>query len=293
MGNATLQASGSGSGSSATRVRVLGADAVVDPRSLTADGKPKWKTPPPGVAVEENTSGEGAWIERWKSPGTGKWVYNYTVEFMEKRAGEKFVKNRIFGKKLPNIRRRLRRDLKTRGKRQILALVVSLMDRAYLRVGNETSDDDGVYGATTLLKKHLRFEGRKAIFKYVGKKDVPQTKVITHPKLVALLKQRHNAARGGDARLFTWEGTVIDAGDINDYLDHYNVTAKMFRTFHATRLAHSHLKRLGKIPTADRDAAVDAMFVEVAEKLGHTPSVCRKNYVDPTVVKAFMRGRLK
>src|SRR5262245_20925841 len=68
-------------------------------RAFTADGKRKWKVPPHGAHVEKNSAHNGTWIERWPAPGTKKgapikWVYNYTLDEVKRRAGLKFAENR-------------------------------------------------------------------------------------------------------------------------------------------------------------------------------------------------------
>jgi DNA topoisomerase-1 len=69
------------------------------------------------------------------------------------------------------------------------------------------------------------------------------------------------------------------------------VTAKDFRTYHASRLM---AEELAKAPPVHDESAVDRTVKEVlkrvAEHLGHTPAICRKNYVDPTVVEAYRKG---
>src|SRR5687767_14282536 len=64
------------------------------PKLFTADGLRKWKVPPTDVEVIPNTTGEGSWIEKWRSPTNGRWVHNYTVDEVKRRAGLKFVQNR-------------------------------------------------------------------------------------------------------------------------------------------------------------------------------------------------------
>lgn len=257
----------------------------------SAGGEPKWKTAPPGAEVIENTTGRGAWVEKWRND-SGKWVHNYTLAYMEQRSDVKFVDNRRFGEVLTDVRARVAKDLGRDGtKAQLCALVVALIDQAYFRVGNEESDDNGVYGATTLLKKHLSVhDDGRVEFEYVGKASVEQHRVVVDKQIAKILK-RLKAGAGPDDRLFVHKKKdVIDAGDVNRYLAKFNVTAKQFRTFHATRLVREALLEQAHLPKAERPAAVEATVEQVAALLGHTAAVCRGSYVDPTLIDDYVAG---
>jgi DNA topoisomerase IB len=69
------------------------------------------------------------------------------------------------------------------------------------------------------------------------------------------------------------------------------MTAKDFRTWHATVLAAVELAAAGpqRSPTA-RKRTVAGVMREVAEQLGNTPAVARASYVDPRVVDLFHDG---
>jgi DNA topoisomerase-1 len=285
-GSAQPPAAG-GDGASAVAARADDPGA----RAFTADGERKWRVPPAGVSVVPNDSGRGAWIEKWRSPKTGKWIYNYTAAYMEARSDAKFLDNKRFATVVPEIRAQLAKDLKRDGtKKQQLALIVTLIDQAYFRVGNEESDDNGVYGVTTLLKKHVTLgTGGRASFDYVGKKSVQQHRVVVDKPIAKILKRLRARCASDDDRLFAYKGNVLDAGDVNAYLRKFKVTAKQFRTFHATRLMRESLLSQSGAPKDERERIVDAAFERVAALLGHTAAVCRASYVDPTVIDDYLK----
>jgi len=246
------------------------------------------------VTVTPNDTGSGNWVEKWRSPKTGKWVHKYTLKFIAARANQKFADNVHVGRQLPAIRKMLAADIKKDGTpEQALALIVTLIDNAYFRVGNETSDDNGVHGVTTLEKRHVTVYRNRATFDYVGKKKVTQHRIVTDNVVARLLRRLKKNAPTEDTRLFTVNGNKIDAGDVNDYLDAFDVTAKQFRTFHSTRLVREKLLARGDVPADAREDVVDAVLQDVAELLGHSPAVNRKSYTDPKVIQAFMKGRLR
>ncbi len=86
----------------------------------------------------------------------------------------------------------------------------------------------------------------------------------------------------------------MSSDDVNAYLRELtgrDITAKDFRTWGGTMLAAVDLRRLGAAVSrreADRNiiAAVDA----VAERLGNTRDVCRKYYVHPALLQAYLMG---
>ncbi|HEY4219989.1 MAG TPA: hypothetical protein VGO62_01575 [Myxococcota bacterium] len=279
-------------------------------------GHKKWKVAPPGVKVDnnaDNKNGQG-FIEKWQSPTTGKWVHNYTVDEMQRRAGLKFVHNRAFADELPALRKQVQRDLKSGGERATIALVVALIDKTYIRIGNDDStqrskikvkkgEDKKVdtYGLTSMLGQHLSKDGSKLTF--VGKAEVPHENTIDDAQLVGLLRALKKKT-APDQRIFQRPGDdAIEnpasklAHDVNEYLAPFGASAKSFRTYHATRLATaaflSWSKQHKSATPADREMAVMEVAETVAEKLGHEPSVCLGNYIDPAIVALFVRGKIK
>ena len=89
----------------------------------------------------------------------------------------------------------------------------------------------------------------------------------------------------------------IDSGDVNDYLREIageDFTAKDFRTWvghGAGRLgAAASSRRFDSQAAAKRN--VTQAIERVAARLGNTPAICRKSYVHPEVVGAYLDGSL-
>jgi DNA topoisomerase-1 len=70
-------------------------------------------------------------------------------------------------------------------------------------------------------------------------------------------------------------------------------TAKDFRTWAGTLLASEMLREIGPYENATqaKKNVVQAIKI-VAEKLGNTPSVCKKCYVHPAVLEAYLSGKV-
>jgi DNA topoisomerase I len=248
-----------------------------------------WK-PPPGVEIIKNTTGQGDWVEKYYDKG---WKYKYPVEVRAANDAAKFQQNLIFGRALPKIRAQYTKDLGGDDRRAIVALIVALMDQAFFRVGTIDTDDADVYGATTLRKRHLTFQGHEAHFDFFGKHHQEQHKVILDPTLFAMLKSLRAACKSKHDRLFRFEGSPISAREVNNYLSEFGATAKMFRTYHATRLAREKLLAHKGAEIKERKKIVTQVVKDVAEMIGHEPATCRGSYIDPRVIEAFMEGKLR
>jgi DNA topoisomerase IB len=84
----------------------------------------------------------------------------------------------------------------------------------------------------------------------------------------------------------------VSSADINGYLRDItgrDVTAKDFRTFGGTILAALALHELGP---GNSKRSVRIAVERVAARLGNTPTICRKCYVHPEVINAYLDGAL-
>jgi DNA topoisomerase-1 len=123
--------------------------------------------------------------------------------------------------------------------------------------------------------------------------------VKVHDRRLARIIQRTRDLPGQD--LFQYldddgETHTVGSADVNDYLRTItgeDYTAKDFRTWSGTVLAAMALQEFEAV---DSDAQAKKNIVRaiesVAEKLGNTPSVCRKCYVHPAVLDAYLDGTM-
>jgi DNA topoisomerase-1 len=93
-------------------------------------------------------------------------------------------------------------------------------------------------------------------------------------------------------------GKVCDVGstDVNEYLRQIagqDFTAKDFRTWAGTVLAAAALKEFERFDSKAQAKKNIVRAVErVAEKLGNTKAVCRKCYIHPEILSAYMEHDL-
>jgi DNA topoisomerase-1 len=253
-----------------------------------------------------------AWTEVWICPdpdghiqatardARGRKQYRYHSEYREACDRSKFRHMLEFSEILPSIRERVERDLgrEDLSRRQILATVVRLLDRTLIRVGNdEYARENRSFGLTTLRRRHVEVDGSSMRFSFRGKSGVEHNVALTDRRLAKII-QRCQDLPGTE--LFQYldakgKRQAISSDDVNAHLREItgrDVTAKDFRTWGGTMHAAVTLRSMGLASSrreADRNIirAVDL----VAERLGNTRAVCRKYYVHPALINAYLAGR--
>ncbi len=231
----------------------------------------------------------------------GRKQFRYHPQWRAVRDATKFERMRAFGAALPRLRRRLERDIALAGlpADKVLATVVALMERTLIRVGHEEyTRANHSHGLTTLRRRHVRIHGSKIQFKFRGKSGVLRQVELADRRLARIL-QRCQDLPGYE--LFQYvdaagETHRIDADDVNGYLRRISgeeFTAKDFRTWAGTVLALIALRRTarGRSVTESKHRLAAAIKA-VAGNLGNTPAVCRKCYIHPAVMDAYLAGAL-
>jgi DNA topoisomerase-1 len=254
-----------------------------------------------------------AWTDVWICPfpeghiqvtardAKGRKQYRYHPKYRAVRDETKFGRMLEFSVLLPGIRDQLERDLKLTGlqRPKILATVVWLLERTFIRVGNdEYARDNRSYGLTTMRRRHLTVSGSRMDFEFRGKSGVKHALSVTDRRIARIIQ--HCQSLPGE-ELFQYldeEGKrqSVDSGDINEYLRQLSgrdITAKDFRTWAGTMLAANQLCKLGPAPT-DKQAKANIITAvdEVARRLGNTRAVCRKYYVHPVIIEAYLQGQV-
>ena len=230
--------------------------------------------------------------------------YRYHPKWRLLRDGAKFERMVEFGEALPRLRLRLRRDLALPGlpREKVLAVIVSLLDATWVRIGNaEYARDNNSYGLTTLKNRHVQFirDGR-LLFRFRGKGGADHEIAVDDKRLVKLVRHCHQLP---GQRLFQYVDEdgghhPIDSDQVNAYLREVmgaDFTAKDFRTWGATLRAIA-LMTATPLPEAPSERALNECIVTVVKKvaaeLRNTPAVCRKSYINPVVFAAWRSGSL-
>lgn len=231
----------------------------------------------------------------------GRKQYRYHQRWREVRDENKYGRMLMFARLLPRIRQRIERDLALPGlpREKILATVVRLLETTLIRVGNEEyAKTNNSFGLTTMRDRHARVEGARVRFEFRGKSGVQHLVDLTDRRLARIVRQSQDLPGYELFQYVDVEGARhgIDAGDVNDYLRHIageECTAKDFRTWAGTVLAAKALQEcraIGSAAQAKRN--IVAAIEVVAKRLGNTKTICRKCYVHPEIVQAYLEGSL-
>jgi DNA topoisomerase-1 len=230
----------------------------------------------------------------------GRKQYRYHPSWRTHRDAAKFDRMLEFGRSLPRIRRRVAQDLRKSGlpRARVLATVVRLLEFTLVRVGNEEyARANGSFGLTTLRDRHVSVRGDELTFEFRGKSGVAQCVRISDPALARIVRR---CADIPGQELFQWIDKKggrhrIDSADVNDYLRDASggaFTAKDFRTWFATVEALQALRRKPARNQGEVKRELTATVAAVAQRLGNTPTICRKCYIHPEVLNAYADGRL-
>ena len=252
-----------------------------------------------------------AWTDVWISPDAeghlqatgrdarGRKQYRYHPRWREARDETKYHRMLAFAKALPRIRARVAKDLRRKGlpRDKVLAAIVRLLDTAYMRVGNdEYRRANGSHGLTTLQDRHAKVSRDRVRFTFTGKSGKRHEVDIEDPALARIVGRCRDLPGQELFQYVDEAGGVRDvtSGDVNAYIREAAgdaFTAKDFRTWAGTVLAAVALRdvqRYGSAAQAKRN--VIRAIESVAKRLGNTPAVCRKCYVHPEVLEAYLDG---
>lgn len=254
-----------------------------------------------------------AWKQVWICPdpqghiqatgkdAKGRKQYRYHAHWREVRDATKYDRMIPFGQTLPRIRERTSHDLSLAGlpREKIFATIVRLLDTTMIRIGNEeyVRENDS-YGLTTMRNQHVNVQGSKVVFHFRGKSGKEHVIDVRDKQLAKIVKRCQELPghvlfeyldECGDLR-------TVDSSDVNDYLQEISgqdFTAKDFRTWGGTVITTRTLQELGasETQTQAKKHVVQAIKT-TAQYLGNTPATCRKCYVHPSVIDAYMDGSL-
>jgi DNA topoisomerase-1 len=229
----------------------------------------------------------------------GRKQYRYHPRWRRVRDETKYGRMIAFGEALPGIRKRVVEDLAKPDlpREKVLAAVVRLLETTLIRVGNdEYAKANNSYGLTTLRDRHVEVDGSVIRFEFEAKGRKRRV-VDLRDRQLARIVQRCRELPG--YVLFQYideDGERHDVGseDVNEYLREVTdqeFTAKDFRTWTGTVLAALALAGVGEF-TSTRQAKKNVVraIEEVAGRLGNTPAICRKSYVHPEVIEAYLEG---
>ena len=255
-----------------------------------------------------------AWREVWIAPredahlqatgrdSRGRKQYRYHPRWRVLRDEVKYSRMADFAAALPRIRSRVRRDLARPGlpREKVLAAVVRLLETTLVRIGNEEyARDNASFGLTTLRERQVRVRGAQIELRFRGKSGIEHEVALADRRLASIL--RHMLDLPG-YHLFCYvddrgESRAVESGDVNAYIRAIagaDFSSKDFRTWAGTVLCARALRSLPPPETAaDGRRKVAEAVARVARQLRNTRAVCRKCYIHPAVIDAYLAGELQ
>ena len=252
-----------------------------------------------------------AWTDVWICPqadghlqatgrdARGRKQYRYHARWRVVRDEVKYGRLVAFAAALPKIRSRTQADLARAGlpREKVLAAVVRLLEKTLIRVGNdEYARQNGSVGLTTMRDAHAKVIGATVRFEFRGKSGIRHAVDLEDRRLASIVKACRDLPGYELFQYVDEDGTrqVVDSSDVNAYLREIcsdDFTAKDFRTWSGTVLAARALAAVAGF-SSQREAkrkilkAIEA----VASSLGNTKTVCRKSYIHPAVIDAYLDG---
>jgi DNA topoisomerase-1 len=231
----------------------------------------------------------------------GRKQYRYHSQWSEIRSQTKYHRLLRFGDSLPLIRTQVEQDLALRGlpRQKVLAAVVRILETTCIRVGNkEYARANQSFGLTTLRDRHVDVTGSTIHFYFRGKSRQEHVIDLQDRRLARIIKKCRDI-RGYDLFQYLDEDgqrQTVDSGDVNEYLGEITsqeFTAKDFRTWGGTLLATMALYEAGPHESeSEAKNTIVRAIKEVAACLGNRPATCRKYYVHPAVLDAYLDGTL-
>ena len=228
--------------------------------------------------------------------------YRYHQMWNALRNETKFHRLYEFGKDLPKLRLRLEEDMTKQDlcEAKVIATVISLMERTYIRIGNSDYEKlYGSYGLTTMKDKHVSVKGNEISFSFKGKKGVFHKISLKNKKLAKVVEACRDIPGKELFQYFDKDGNrkSIDSGMVNNYIKESTgseFTTKDFRTWAGSLNILWAFKSIGDAmnDTECKKKIVQALD-QVSLKLGNTRTVCKKYYVHPGLIKLYEEKNLQ
>ena len=247
--------------------------AAVTPKDVTLNLGKEAKVPAgEWAAVVQEQS--GIWIAKWQDKIMGKdkyvWPLPEDSPVVTSRMKAKYDKITKVGKQLDKIRARIEKQMRAEDEvERQTATAAFLIDRLGMRVGNEKGKDEAdTVGATTLRVEHVKVQGDRVDFDFLGKDSVRWQKTHTDQALADVLGDL-TKGKGPGELVFD----KVDGGDVNRFFAKFGagITAKTFRTYHATAIVERFLasKDVSKASDLEKVAHAKEANLEAAIYCNH------------------------
>lgn len=227
--------------------------------------------------------------------------YRYHPFWNLLRNETKFHNLKAFGEQLPALRLQVEKDLSlpALNEKRVIAAVISLMERTYIRIGNtEYEKQNGSHGLTTLHDKHVSVDGKNVKFSFKGKKGIYHTITLQNKKLARIVQQCRDIPGKELFQYYDKDGNryPVDSGMVNQYIKEHTgdaFSAKDFRTWAGCLNLLRAFKQIGLYESSTQGKKnINQALDEVSKKLGNTRTVCKKYYVHPALLRLYEEKKI-
>lgn len=186
------------------------------------------------------------WIARWIDKLTQKEKYVWLSDvapIRQSRDKAKYDKAKELERVIDRVTRHISKGMLSKDpKERKIATVCYLIDKLATRVGDEKEEDEAdTVGATTLRVEHINLEDNAINFDFLGKDSVRWQKTLPVDSDKRILDNLREFCSGKSPSDLIFDGVTSDA--VNRFLSkgYGGLTAKVFRTFHATNIVKDYL----------------------------------------------------
>jgi DNA topoisomerase-1 len=147
---------------------------------------------------------------------------------------------------------------------------------------------------TTIHNRHAKTKGSRIRFEFRGKSGIEHEIDLQDQRLARIVRQCQELPGQELFEYLDEEGQAhdISSSDVNDYLREISgldITAKDFRTWAGTALAAQALQEFEDFDSkAAAKRNITRAIERVAERLGNTQAICRKCYIHPAIIDAYI-----
>ena len=217
--------------------------------------------------------------------------YIYDNKYTKRQSKNKFKKLINFGENYEKIYKKIERDLLSKDeKTREIAMILMLIIDCNFRVGNDKyTRDNKSYGVSTLEKKHIQKESGELVIDFVGKKGVRNKCVIKNDKIKKKLTKKKKQLKKKSDKVFSYKRSGdmfhVSANDVNEYLKKIGkYSTKYFRTWNAN---------IEFIKESNKAKDMNECIERVADKLHHTPTICKKDYLNKNLLEFYKKNPKK
>jgi DNA topoisomerase-1 len=224
----------------------------------------------------------------------GRMQYIYNKKFIEAQENKKYFNLIEFGNKYKPIMKKINSDLESKTcMDKEISTVLKIISECNFRIGNDLyKETNNSYGVSTLEKKHVKINGDNIKIEFIGKKGVNNKCKFKHKKLSKNLSKRKKYTKNKNS-LFNISNTQI-----NNYLKEFgDFSSKNFRTWNANIEYIYYIQKLdteyshNNMSLYKRKLLSNKSVLAVSHKLHHTPSVCKKNYIDKYLIDLYINNK--